>query len=54
MKLTHYDETEKRSHDSHIVLSKENLKLNNGGPSYRQEISVKKDIRRSDEYRENF
>ena len=33
--LTHYDETKKRAHDSHIVRAKENLKLSHGGSSYR-------------------
>ena len=32
----HYDETEKRAHDSQIVRAKENLKLSHGGPSYSQ------------------
>ena len=32
----HYDETEKRAHDSQIVRTKETLKLNHGGPSYSQ------------------
>ena len=36
IKLTHYDETEKRAHDSQIVSAKENLKLGHGGPSYSQ------------------
>ena len=34
IKLTHYDETEERAHDSQIVIAKENLKLSHGGPSY--------------------
>ena len=32
----HYDETEKRAHDSQIVRTKETIKLNHGGPSYSQ------------------
>ena len=36
IKLTHYDETKKRAHYSHIVRAKENLKLSYGGPSQRQ------------------
>ena len=36
LKLTHYDEKEKRAHDSQIVRAKENLKLSHGGPSYSQ------------------
>ena len=36
MKLTLYDETEKRVHNSQIVRVKENLKLSYGGPSYSQ------------------
>ena len=35
IKLTHYDETKKRAHDSQIVRAKENLKLSHGGFSYR-------------------
>ena len=30
MKLTHYDETKKRAHDSQIVRAKGNLKLSQG------------------------
>ena len=30
IKLTHYDETQKRAHDSHIVRAKENPKLSQG------------------------
>ena len=36
IELTHYDEAKKMAHDSQIVRAKENLKLSNGGPSYRQ------------------
>ena len=36
IKLTHYDETKKRTHNSQIVRAKENFKLSHGGPSYRQ------------------
>ena len=36
MKLTHYHETKKIAHDSHIVRAKENLKLSHGGPSQRK------------------
>ena len=32
----HYDETEKRAHDSQIVRANENLKLSQGEPSYSQ------------------
>ena len=35
-KLTHYDDTKKRAHDSQIVIVKENLKLIYCGPSQRQ------------------
>ena len=35
LKLTHYDETKKRAHDSQIVRAKEDLKLSYGGPSQR-------------------
>ena len=34
IKLTQYDETKKRAHDSQIVRAKENLKLSHGGSSY--------------------
>ena len=34
IKLTHYDETKKRAHDSQIVRAKENLIQ--GGPSYKK------------------
>ena len=36
IKLTHYDDTKKRAHDSEIVRAKENLKLSYGEPSHRQ------------------
>ena len=36
IKLTHYDDTKKKTHDSQIVRAKENLKLSYGGPSQRQ------------------
>ena len=36
IKLTHYDETKKRSHDSQIVRAEVNLKLSYCGPSQRQ------------------
>ena len=35
IKLTLIDETKKRAHDSQIVRAKENLKLSQGGSSYR-------------------
>ena len=35
IKLTHYDVTKKRAHDSQIVTGKENLKLSHGASSYR-------------------
>ena len=35
IKLTHHDETKKRAHDSQIVRPKKELKLSNGGSSYR-------------------
>ena len=35
IKLTHHDETKKQAHDSQIVRAKENLKLSQGGSSYR-------------------
>ena len=34
IKLTHYDETGKKAHDSQIVRAKENLKFSHVGPSY--------------------
>ena len=34
--LTHYDETERRAHDSHIVRAKENLEFGHGGSIYSQ------------------
>ena len=36
IKLTHYDETKKRAHDSYTVKAKESLKLSYGGPSHVQ------------------
>ena len=36
IKLTHFGETEKMSHDSQIFRAKENLKLSHSGPSYSQ------------------
>ena len=36
IKLTHYDKTEKKAHDSQIVRAQENLNLSHGGPSYSQ------------------
>ena len=36
IKLTHYDETKKRAHDSQKVRVKENLKYIHRGPCYRQ------------------
>ena len=35
IKLTPYDETKKRAHNSKIARAKENLKLSHGGFSYR-------------------
>ena len=35
IKLLHHDETKKMAHDSQTVRAKENLKLSNGGSSYR-------------------
>ena len=35
-KLTHYDDTKKRAHHSHIVQAKENLKLSHSGASQKQ------------------
>ena len=32
IKLTHFDESKKRAHDSQIVRAKENLKFSHGGP----------------------
>ena len=32
----HYDETEKRAHESQMVRAKENLKLSHGGSSHSQ------------------
>ena len=32
IKLTHYDETKKMTHDPQIIRAKENLKLSYGGP----------------------
>ena len=34
--LTHYDDTKKMAHVSHIVRAKEYLKLSYGGPSQRK------------------
>ena len=36
IKLTYYDDTKKRVHDSQIVRAKESFKLSYGGPSHRQ------------------
>ena len=36
IKLTHYDETKKRAHDSQIVHAKEEPKLSHSTPSQRQ------------------
>ena len=36
IKLTHYDKTKKRAHDSQIVRAKEELKLSHSTPSQRQ------------------
>ena len=36
LKLTHYDETKKRAHDSQLVRTKVNLKLSHSRPSQRQ------------------
>ena len=33
--LTHYEDTMKMAHDSHIFRAKENLKLCHGGPSHK-------------------
>ena len=44
-KITHYDETKKRTHDWQIVRAKENLKLNHGGPSQRQEPGTNQRIK---------
>ena len=46
IKLTHYDETEKRAHDSQIVRAKENLKLRHGGPSFSQASGTNPTIKR--------
>ena len=35
-KLTYYDNTKKRDHESQIVQAKEYPKLNHGGPSQKQ------------------
>ena len=35
IKLTHYDETKIKGHDSQIVRAKENLKFSHCGQSYR-------------------
>ena len=40
IKLNHYDETTKRTHDSQIVRAKENLKLSHGGPSQRKASGI--------------
>ena len=45
IKLTHYDETKKRAHDSQMVRAKENLKLSHGGPSYRQASDTNQPIK---------
>ena len=44
IKLTHYDETKKMAHGSLIVRAKVNLKLNHGGPSYRQTLLVNSNL----------
>ena len=44
-KLTHYDKTKERAHDSHIVRAKENLKLSSGGPSQKQASGTKLPIK---------
>ena len=39
IKLTHYDETKKKAHDSpEIFRAKEKLKLSHNGPSYRSNL----------------
>ena len=45
MKLTHYDETKGRAHDSQIVRAKENLKLSYVGSSQRQSSDTNKMIK---------
>ena len=45
IKLTHYDETKKRAHDSQIVRAKEELKLSHSTPSQRQASGTNKRIK---------
>ena len=40
IKLTQYDDTKKRAHDTQIVRAKENLKLSYGGPSQRKASGI--------------
>ena len=45
IKLTHYDETKERTHDSQIVRAKENHKLSYGGPSKQQALGTNQRIK---------
>ena len=45
IKLTHYDDTKVRNHDSQWVKAKENLKLSYGGPSQWQASGTNKRIK---------
>ena len=45
IKLTHYDDTENRAHDSQIVRAKENLKFSYCRPSKRQASGTNKQIK---------
>ena len=45
IKLTHYNDTKKRAHDSQIVRAKENLKLSYGVPSQRQASGTNQPIK---------
>ena len=40
IKLTHYDETKKMTHDPQIIRAKENLKLSYGGPILEQSVQL--------------
>ena len=44
-KLTHYDDTNKRAHETQIVRANENLKLIYGGPSQRQASGTNQQIK---------
>ena len=49
IKLTHFDDTKKGTHDSQIVRAKENPKLSYDGPSQRQASDTKERIKTLDQ-----